>query len=305
MQTPIAIQQTDKLIVSIGELLWDVLPEGKRPGGAPANLVYHAANNGVRAVAVTAVGDDPLGREIVERLQNNGVTTIAQINGYPTGTVDVTVDKGIPAYRINTDVAWDHIQLTDEIISLVASADAVCYGSTACRQPGTSRDTIYALLNKTRDDAMRFLDINLREGYDDAAVLGHLIDSATVLKLNKDELDVLRHLFDITVSDSDDKEMALLEALEHRFDLRGIVFTDGDSHITVIYDGEVSRIATLHVPVVDTVGAGDAFSGVFIADILRGKTVGEAHRDAVNLAAYSCTQAGAWPKYATKTKTTG
>ena len=123
-----------KSVLTMGELLWDMLPDGKKPGGAPANFVYHAAQNGVKATAVTAVGDDELGRELVQLLTERGVNVAAQTNEYATGITAVSLDEnGVPSYDVVRDRAWDHIAFTDQVRTLVENADAICYGSIAAR----------------------------------------------------------------------------------------------------------------------------------------------------------------------------
>ena len=126
---------TTPSVVAIGELLWDMLPDGRKPGGAPANFIYHVAQNGVRGTAVTAVGDDELGRDLVSILADNDVNVAAQVNDYPTGITAVRLDDGgIPEYDVVKGVAWDHIEFTDEVRGLVRGADAICYGTIAARE---------------------------------------------------------------------------------------------------------------------------------------------------------------------------
>lgn len=287
-------KDTNPLLVSFGELLWDMLPEGKRAGGAPANLAYHAANNGVDAVAITAVGDDEDGRELTALLESHGVQALAQTNAYPTGTVEVTLRDGIPSYNIIENVAWDHIDATDEVLALAERADALCYGSTVCRQPG-SRETLLAMLNAAPEQAIRFFDINLRPCAPDAGVLRRLLERSSILKINDEELEALSRMYALHI-DADDEEHALA-LLQEAFDLDGVVLTAGASHSTVLLGGECSRLETPHVTVADTVGAGDAFSGAFVAALLQGKSLAQAHRLAVQVSAFACTQSGAWSDY--------
>lgn len=286
---------TKPIVVALGELLWDMLPSGKRAGGAPVNFAYHATMNGADGYAISAVGEDALGDELVGETQKAGITSIIQRNAWPTGTVDVTLREGIPEYVIRRGVAWDHLLLTRELIDVVERADALCFGSLALRSPET-HDTIIELLRHSRRDAMRFFDINLRSDYYSQELITELLGYATVLKLNDDELLLLRDMFSIH-AESDAESCRWLLA---RFDLDYVILTAGsDFSMVTARDGETSTIATPHVEVVDTVGAGDSFSGTFTARILSGASLSQAHRDAVNVAAFVCTGSGAWPEYPT------
>jgi len=178
------------LVVGIGEILWDLLPDGKQMGGAPANFAYHARALGAASVIVSAVGDDRSGREILEELGRRGLerSGIAVVSGAPTGTVTVALDAGgIPHYTIHEGVAWDVIPWTAGLGDLAARADAVCFGSLAQRSP-VSRATIGAFLDATRPDCLRVLDLNLRQSYFSRDIVVGLLGRATVLKLNDEEL---------------------------------------------------------------------------------------------------------------------
>ena len=133
------------IVISLGEILWDMLPTGKRAGGAPVNFAYHASQNGAESFAISAVGNDELGTELLSDAHKAGINTLVQTNEYPTGTVDVALTNGIPEYTIVENVAWDHIKLTDELVEAVSKADAVCFGTLGLRSP-ESHDTIVELL---------------------------------------------------------------------------------------------------------------------------------------------------------------
>ncbi|MCT6900464.1 MAG: PfkB family carbohydrate kinase, partial [Bifidobacterium sp.] len=149
------------VVLSIGEILWDVLPTGKRAGGAPVNFSYHAAKNGAEGYAISAVGRDDLGRELEEAVQKAGVDAVLQHNDHPTSTVEVQLTEGIPQYVFKPDVAWDHLEYTDDLAGLASKADAVCYGTLSMRS-SQSRETCLQVLRHTKSHAMRFFDINLR-----------------------------------------------------------------------------------------------------------------------------------------------
>lgn len=278
-------------IVGIGELLWDVFPTGKRAGGAPVNFVYHAVQAGAEGCAISAVGDDDWGREILSELQANGIRGIISMVPYPTGRVLVELKNGIPSYTIVEDVAWDHLPLTPEALAAVSRADAVCYGTLSLRHLHT-RETVKKLLAAAPKNALRFFDVNLRQSYYSRELIDELLGFSNVFKLNDDELAVLRKLFGLTGTD---EEVCL--ALLKRYNLRYLIFTAGEKYSVIYTADAISRIDTPRVTVADTVGAGDSFSGAFVCAVLKGAPLKEAHETAVKTAAFVCSRAGAWPKY--------
>lgn len=278
-------------IVGIGELLWDVFPEGKRAGGAPVNFVYHAAQAGAEGCAVSAVGDDEWGREILQELKKSGIHGIISTVPYPTGRVLVKMKDGIPSYTIMDDVAWDHLPLTPEALNAVSRADAVCYSTLSVRHTHT-KETVKKLLASARPDALRFFDVNLRQSYYSKGLIEDLLGFSNAFKLNDDELVVLRGLFGFTGADEE-----VCRALLRQYKLRYLIFTAGAKYSVVYTPNDISRIDTPRVTVVDTVGAGDSFSGAFVYAVLTGKTLREAHENAVKTAAFVCSRAGAWPSY--------
>jgi len=281
------------IVIALGEILWDMLPTGKRAGGAPVNFAYHASQNGAESYAISAVGNDELGAELLNDAHKAGINTLVQTNEYPTGTVAVALTNGIPEYTIVQNVAWDHIGYTDELAEAVSKADAICFGTLGLRSQ-ESHDTIIKLLKHTKQGAMKFFDINLRGDHYSKELIEELLKAATVFKINDEELLLLRDMFDIRGTSGEDASRWFIE----EFGLDYVILTAGSAYSTIISrKGEVSTLDTPHVEVNDTVGAGDSFSGTFTARILLGDTLAEAHRKAVNTAAYVCTQAGAWPQY--------
>ena len=279
------------VVVGIGEILWDMLPGGKRAGGAPINFVYHAAALGAEGYAVSAVGNDADGRAIVAELKQNKIDHVLALTPYPTGKVLVELKNGIPAYTIVENVAWDHIPYSDDASAVIRRADAVCFGTLASRSP-ESRDTLIRLLQEAPTAALRFFDINLRGNYYSAELIRRYLGFADIFKLNDDEIGQIRNLFSL---DGTDEEICRL--LLKQYNLQYLIFTAGEK-FSVIYSPQgVSRLNTPAVPVVDTVGAGDAFSGAFVYGILTGKSMTDAHKNAVRVAAFVCTRSGAWPQY--------
>lgn len=279
------------IVVGIGELLWDMLPSGKKAGGAPINFVYHASCLGAEGYAISAVGDDEFGKEIVDELDKNHIQHLIEKVPYPTGTVQVELADGIPTYTINERVAWDHISPTSNAIDLAEKADAICFGTLAQRSR-QSRETIQAILSFAPEDAYRLFDLNLRQHYYDKELIEESLYLANVLKVNDDEFKVLKDLFGL---EGTEKDLALW--FIEKYNLRMLVLTAGASHSTIYTKEEVSHLPTPKVQVADTVRAGDAFSGALIISLLQGASLDEAHRFAVETAAFVCTREGAWPVY--------
>lgn len=282
------------IVVGIGELLWDVLPTGKRAGGAPVNFVYHATQLGAEGYAISAVGNDLSGTEIVQELDRNGIRHLLGTVEFPTGSVKVELNNGIPTYTIIEGVAWDHIPLTQTAIDLVKKADAICFGTLAQRS-SASRIALQTLLSYAREDALRFFDINIRQSYYSQELIESLLEKANVFKINDEELELVRRMFSLAT----DEDMACRQLLE-RYQLRYLILTAGSRCSTIYTSDATSTIPTPKVEVADTVGAGDSFSGAFVYSLLTGKSLREAHRIAVDTAAFVCTQAGAWPAYPKK-----
>jgi fructokinase len=279
------------LIVGIGELLWDVFPDRKKAGGAPVNFVYHATQMGADGCAVSAVGNDVSGTEMIQALEENRIRSCIEKVEYPTGSVFVALNNGSPSYTITEGVAWDYLPLTQQAVDLVKKADAVCFGTLAQRSP-VSRNTVKTLLEYASGNALLFFDVNLRQHYYSKELIEESLQKANVFKLNDEELVVLRAMFGLEGSDGDACRMMM-----EKYSLRYLILTAGSVASTVCSPSETSVIPTPEVTVADTVGAGDAFSGAFVYSVLAGKSLQEAHRKAVDTAAFVCTRQGAWPPY--------
>ena len=277
-------------IVGIGELLWDVLPAGRRLGGAPVNFAFYAQEQGAEACIVSAVGQDASGDELRGGIAalGRGVRAV-QRNAHPTSTGEGTLDAaGVPAYRIREQVAWDYIERTAEADAAVAGAAVVCWGSLAQRN-AVSRRTILALVDAAPVGCLRLFDINLRLNYYDERIVRDSLERADILKLNEDELPVVARFFGLEGA----AERVGAQLVE-RFSLRYGGFTEGGrgSRVTAA-DGRTSYLATPRVEVADTVGAGDAFTATFAASLMQGLPMEECHRRAVAVAAFVCTRHGA------------
>ena len=281
-----------RMIVGLGEALWDVLPEGKKLGGAPANFAYHTGQFGLDTLAVSALGEDRLGDETIAAIEEQGLNYMMPRVPYPTGTVQVTLDdEGIPAYDIKENVAWDNIPFTDEMKAVAQNCRAVCFGSLAQRNV-VSRETIKKFLSATPDDCMKIFDINLRQSFYTKEVIDDSLHLCNVLKINDEELVVIGRMFGYPGLDMQDKCWLLLG----KYNLDILVLTCGVNGSYVFTPGAMSFYETPKVEVADTVGAGDSFTGTFCACILKGKSVADAHRIAVDASAFVCTQKGAMPK---------
>lgn len=282
------------IVVGMGEALWDVLPEGKKIGGAPANFAYHVSQFGIPSCVVSAIGDDTLGNEITDNFNDKALNQEVAVVDQPTGTVQVTLDaNGIPQYEIKEGVAWDNIPWTPQLEALASRTKAVCFGSLAQRNK-VSRDTIAKFLDAMpqTDDTLRVFDINLRQHFYDAEVISESLRRCNILKINDEELVIVSRMFGFDSLDFKDQCWLLLG----KYDLRMLILTCGTEGSYVFHKGEVSYQPTPLVEVADTVGAGDSFTAAFISSLLKGKSVSEAHRLAVETSAFVCTQHGAMPK---------
>ncbi len=280
-----------KKVVGIGEILWDVFPEGKVLGGAPANFAYHATQLGLEGYAISAVGKDDLGDQIWEVLKGKPLQYRLEETAFPTGTVKVTLNgNGIPEYEICENVAWDNIPLTNEMKELAKQADAVCFGSLAQRHQ-VSRATIQAFVGLVSPKALKIFDINLRQSFYNKAIIVDSLNMANVLKINEEELVRVAELLEIKATD----ESQICKILMDDYDLNIVVLTRGENGSYVFSKNETSFLETPKVEVADTVGAGDSFTGAFAAGLLNGDAIAKAHKSAVEVSAFVCTQKGSMP----------
>lgn len=285
--------ETKRFVVGLGEALWDCLPEGKKLGGAPANFAYHAGQflGQENTLAVSALGEDSLADETEASLKEHGLNYLMPRVPYPTGTVQVTLSgDGIPTYDIKENVAWDNIPFTPEIEEVARNCKAVCFGSLAQRNV-VSRENIHRFLDATPADCMKIFDINLRQQFYTKEVIQASLRRCNVLKINDEELVLIGRMFGYPGLDIENKCWLILG----KYDLDMLVLTCGTNGSYVFTPGQMSFQETPKVEVADTVGAGDSFTGSFCAAILEGKPVAEAHKRAVQVSAFVCTQNGAMP----------
>jgi fructokinase len=310
-------------IVGIGELLWDVYPDGRKvAGGAPFNFAFHCRQLGHPAVIVSRVGDDDLGRELRDRVRELGLSDeyIQTDREHPTGTVQVTLDaNGVPRYRITRTIAWDYIEWDDQLESLARFCCAVCFGTLGQRADG-SRSAVQRFLSRAVS-AVRIFDVNLRPTANWRQVLDLSLTWADLIKLNEDELRMLAvfrrrrwpSIGPVRLNEGEPGIAAGLRQLpsgsleeiaavlyrtlghEHKF----VIVTRGE-HGALVFGGS-NRALPIHEPgiparVVDTVGAGDAFTAAMVCLHLEGRPLRECARFANHYAARVCEHAGGTPR---------
>lgn len=279
-------------IVGLGEVLWDVLPDGKKLGGAPCNFAFHVSQLGLDSIGVSAVGKDALGDEIIDSLDRVGLGYHIDRVDFPTGTVDVTLDgRGVPCYDIKRDVAWDNVPFTRDLEIIAMQCRAVCFGSLAQRNAVT-RDTLHRFLDAMPlEETYRIFDVNLRQAYYDTDVIAGSLCRSDILKLNDEEVVVLSRMFGYGDMPFNDVCWKLMD--DHS--LKMVILTCGTEGSYVFSPDGITFRPTPKVDVADTVGAGDSFTAAFCSALLKGRSPAFAHELAVDVSAYVCTQSGAMP----------
>ena len=282
----------DNYIVGIGEVLWDHFEDKDNYvlGGAPFNFAYHVNQFGLNSLVISAIGNDKLGQKLEADVKEKNVPYMLEHLNLPTGVVNIKEVDGKPRYDILTERAWDYIPNTEELKEIAANTKAACFGSLAQRSE-TSRNSIFAFLDAMPSNALRIFDINLRQNWYTEEVIKMSLQKANVLKINDDELLIIQRMFgyiDITQENT-----CRLIMRDYQLDM--LILTCGDKGSYIFTKDEMSYLSTNDIEVVDTVGAGDSFTASFIASMLKGKTIHEAHRIAVNVSAFVCTQEGATP----------
>lgn len=303
-----------KLVVGLGEVLWDVYPDRALFGGAPANFAIHASYLGADARIVSAVGTDSLGDDALRWLADNrqSAETILIDSEHPTGNVQVLLDaRGCPTYHFASDVAWDYLAFPQHYFEIASRCDAVCFGSLAQRT-AMSATAIGRFLDATDPSALRVFDVNLRQDFYSRDVLHNSLQRANVLKLNHDELPVVLETLQLPWSSKHtsmsngganavDLQLAMKEyqsgcaRLIERYEVRTLALTLGAMGSMVYHLGEWDCQPSLPVQAVDTVGAGDAFSASLVMGLLHGEPLAKIHKRASQIAAFVCTQRGAVP----------
>ncbi len=279
------------IVAGIGEILWDVLgPDRKRLGGAPANFAYYAGKLGTESYPVSSIGQDSLGDEILSEMRKYDLSIdYISRNTHPTGIVDVELDShGKPCYVIKENVAWDHVAFTPKLIALSRKVDAVCFGTLAQRSEN-SRKTILEFVSGTKPECIRILDVNLRQKYFSSASISDSLKLANLLKISDEELPVVSEM--MSLAGNEDKA---IQGLMEKFDLDMVVLTKGSKGARIVSRTEdVSSVPSKKVKVIDTVGAGDSFTGAVAVGLLKKKSLSDILSGANEVAGIVCSQSGA------------
>lgn len=281
------------IVVGMGEVLWDMLPEGKKLGGAPANFACHVSQLGFDSCVVSAVGNDELGKAIAEQLSKKNINMLVSTVPYPTGTVQVSLkEKGVPCYDITQNVAWDNIPFTNELKSLAEKTVAVCFGSLAQRSE-VSRAAVNGFLSALDRNICRYrvFDVNLRQKFYTREILNASMERCNILKINDEELVELGAIFGYH-----GEIESVCREIREDYNLDMLILTCGEVGSYIFYDSKVSYQETPVVKVADTVGAGDSFTAAFVVALLKDMSVEDAHKNAVKVSAYVCTREGAVPE---------
>lgn len=280
-----------KTVVAIGEILWDVLPDQKKAGGSSMNVSLNLHKQNINSKFISAIGDDKDGKELIDFLKNEQFPSdLIQVNHLPTSTVKVKLDEKQQAtYTILEPVAWDAIELSEEAIEAVKNADALVYCSLTCRNE-QSRNTILSLL---KEATFKIFDINLRAPFYETTTLETLLSYADVLKVNDEELLILKSVFELTGIDDEQ----LLKQLSQQFKIATICLTLGDKGAQILHEEKLHHHKGYPVKVADTVGAGDAFLATFVASYLNGFPMDTVLDRACKVGAFVASQVGANPSY--------
>jgi fructokinase len=294
--SPVDRMPSPLTIAGLGEILWDVFPDGAHFGGAPANFACNVralAGNDADVFVVGSVGRDELGLRAVEILESHNVNTrCVSLAEQPTGRVVVTLDDaGRPSFEIAEGAAWDNIAWSSNLEQLAARAGAVCFG-TLGQRTATGRRAIQQFVQATRPECVRLLDINLRAPFWNEEVILQSLKLATVLKLNDAELPIVAQMLGYAGTTSE-----LLQRLLDAFSLKYVALTRGpDGAVLRSASGEQSDFPSMPCTVVDTVGAGDAYSAAMTLGILRGLAIETINAWGIRVASFVCSQAGATPQ---------
>ena len=270
-------------VIAVGEIVWDMLPAGKQLGGAPLNFAFFSKELGAEAYAVSAIGNDVLGDETLAVASATGVNLdYLQRNNLPTSRVLISLDnEGVPQYEIVENVAWDALECPQMILDLVKDASVMCWGSLAQRSV-TSRQSVLAMLSAAPKECVKVFDINIRQHYYSREVIETSLGYADILKLNEDELPLVASILGLSGPEHD-----IVSQLIEKYALKYLVYTHGADFSEVFSaTGEYSHVPTPKVKVVDTVGAGDSFTAVFVTSILQGLSMAESHARAVEVSVF-------------------
>jgi fructokinase len=280
-------------ITGIGEILWDMFPDGAQFGGAPANFVCHSQALGARSHMVSCVGNDDLGRRALTFLREHGVdiSAVTQSEKRPTGTVEIELDtEGVAQFEFAADVAWDALTWSEALTHVAVTTDVVCYGTLGQRSE-ISKNTIQRFLKGTTDECLCVFDVNLRQQFYTEGLIRDSLEFANILKLNDEELPVLSSSCGLSGSAT-----SVMERLRERYNLHLVALTRGAKGAILLTENSLSVCDGFAVEVRDTVGAGDAFTAAMTLGLLLGHELDRINEHACRVAAFVCSQDGAAPK---------
>lgn len=279
------------VIIGLGEVHWDLLPEARQLGGAPARVVYHAQALGARGVIASSVGQDLVGQELLAAMTDLGLAIgVVHLDpARPTAEVQVTLDgHGRPSYAVPDLAAWDYLPFRPECAKLASKADAICFGTLASRNPH-SRDCIRKFLESAMPGCLRVFDVNLRQKYYSRDLLQELLEHTEILKLNEDELPIVSGLLNIGGSTKE-----RMETLMDKFALDAIALTRGARGSVLMSPGHLEVHHGLRVDSIEnTVGASDAYTAMLVMGLLQEWPLAEISEQANRLASHVCTLSGA------------
>ncbi|MFZ3106359.1 MAG: carbohydrate kinase, partial [Candidatus Hydromicrobium sp.] len=281
-------------IVGIGEVLWDVFPHSRKLGGAPANFAYFVKKLGQNGLVASKVGDDFLGKEIMDSLFKLGLAgDFIQIDyKHPTGTVDVKIDdNGQPDYIISKNAAWDFLEFSDRWKKLAKEADVICFGTLAQRSLKSHR-TIIDFLKMARSSTIKVFDINLRQNFYSLKTISQSLELATILKLNTEELGILKNLMGYS---SEKNDINFCRRLMNEYGIKLVCLTRGEDGSLLMDESDYYDHPGYKISVADTVGAGDAFTAAVVIKYLDGRTLEEMSNSANRLGSWVSSHTGPTP----------
>ncbi len=282
----------DNSILCFGEVLWDRLPSGAKPGGAPLNVAIHLNANGLNASIASSVGNDEAGTELLKFIENSGLSSelIQRSENLPTSEVLVHLDaENNASYEICEPVAWDNIVETSSLIEKVKNSGLLIYGSLASRND-TTRSTLLRLL---QENTLKLIDVNLRKPYDKKDILELLLPKSDIVKLNDIELNEISQWYDVTSKD----EKELVKWFANQFKIDMTCLTKGEKGALLYTNNTFYEHPGFKIKAEDTVGAGDAFLAGFVASFIQNKTPDKALAFACATGAFVASKAGATPTY--------
>lgn len=279
-------------VIGLGEVLWDCFPDHRLPGGATSNVAFHAQQLGLSAAVATRVGVDPLGDELLRYLADHGLKTdlVQRDAEHGTGTVTVEFHPQSTSYTFLENSAWDFLEATEEWLSAANRAKAICFGTLAQRRE-CSRKTIHDMLSAAGTDCLIVYDVNLRPPHFDRDWIHESLRRASIVKLNDDEVRTLAAMFSTHTRTDDEFARWVLDT--YRVEI--VCITRGAAGALAVSQDALCEVSGLSVNVVDTVGAGDAFTAALIWSRLNCRPLERAIDLANRLGALVASRAGAMP----------